>query len=898
VRKVGVGQGIAYHADTVDKLDALKNDGNECFRSEQYDGAIAAYSAAIAIAPETGLAPLYCSRSAAYNKKGHKEDHELALNDAQEAIDLQPNPRLLAKAHLRLGEANEQLGRYKLARAAFERALELEPESKIYREALYRVLAQDGQLKASKRSVLDMISNRNSAMGDSEAIPEITMTHSDFATLDDLTVDIAHDGNFTHTSAKLMIAQTPGVQGGHSFRKDGHHSPVGNREKRSMRAEKLVQHAARGAHSLSEHQHRQRAGHAEVDLEEQREYADSHCKEYVEHVQQLAREQMADAITQDWSKRLDDEMQTRILAEDKAKTLQRHLNEQQELLHAQKFANRPVFVVSRLQTVARSDAHLPALKIEDIRADFEDMYRWPKDSLGQEFFTKVNLLQVVQQIETDEQKNKRLQRHDPEAPRWPYWVLEFEAQVAQYANSPSVAEICKQAHTELRSTAALQRFDGAYRITGSSSGRQTVVVELQTDKSSDDPEGEGLLIPEFQREDLYEPVKKLNAMATKPKYKKPTPEGKLVFKVRNYYWPCGSVPSEAIKGQPQPVKEGLAKSVWLQNGWKECHVGPSQPVEGASDTTLTHRRAAHRVRATQGGYADLVCISAMATSFLQGASDFLVSMAPLVIIYEVYGDDGSEGGLDWILACPPERIGLEYTEFSMGSTFTGFTDVAGRRALLVLSTCEDAERTCMLQNSFAVGGSQILFGVICLGLGAIGLGHRTLNRLSFELITSCAPADGFCATTAATIVWALFLLAGIPISLTYLTVGAMIGMALGIGVDGPKIGCTPDISKIGLLFGVGFGSIVGVIFGLALSKPGIGLGIGIVVSATLAVGEAAFAGRVLWNRFLAQVLLGFATSGLVTGVVAAGLFSFTITMVPTERFEPLLWKYTSSLCTP
>ena len=115
--------------------------------------------------------------------------------------------------------------------------------------------------------------------------------------------------------------------------------------------------------------------------------------------------------------------------------------------------------------------------------------------------------------------------------------------------------------------------------------------------------------------------------------------------------PWGSVPSEAIKNQPQPVEQGQPKAIWQENGWKECYVGPSEPASDlASETTLTHRRAAHMARDTQGGYADLVCISAVVASFLQGASDFLVSMAPLLIIYEVYGADGSQGGLDWSLS--------------------------------------------------------------------------------------------------------------------------------------------------------------------------------------------------------------------------------------------------------
>merc|ERR1712224_794344 len=204
-------------------------------------------------------------------------------------------------------------------------------------------------------------------------------------------------------------------------------------------------------------------------------------------------------------------------------------------------------------------------------------------------------------------------------------------------------------------------------------------------------------------------------------------------------------------GQPQPVKHGLPTSVWKGNTnaelgpvgvWKECSVGPSEAVKDRVDTsgekvklvdtqtTETHRRAAHMVRDTQGGYADLVCISAIVMSFLQGASDFVVSMAPLLILYEVFGDgtDGKEceeecevgtnciencrregGGLDWVYTCPPARIGLEYDEFSVASAFQDtLSEALGgeRRSLLVLDpeTCDASDRICMLQSNLSVSG--------------------------------------------------------------------------------------------------------------------------------------------------------------------------------------------------
>lgn len=147
VREIGVGQGVSYHADAVDNLEALKLEGNDFFRVEEYHEAIAAYTAAINIAPEASRAPLHCNRSAAHNRLGHKDDFQMAKEDAEIAIDLKPS---WAKPHHRLGEANEKLGNFKLARASFERALELEPEERMHRDALYRVLADGDQQKRKK----------------------------------------------------------------------------------------------------------------------------------------------------------------------------------------------------------------------------------------------------------------------------------------------------------------------------------------------------------------------------------------------------------------------------------------------------------------------------------------------------------------------------------------------------------------------------------------------------------------------------------------------------------------------------------------------------------------------------------------------------------------------------
>lgn len=94
---------------------------------KNYDGAIASYTKAIAIVAD----PVYFSNRAAAH--GAKMDHEAAADDAQRAIDLDPN---FTKAYSRLGHALFSSGDIKGSVKAYESGLEREPGNANMQQAL------------------------------------------------------------------------------------------------------------------------------------------------------------------------------------------------------------------------------------------------------------------------------------------------------------------------------------------------------------------------------------------------------------------------------------------------------------------------------------------------------------------------------------------------------------------------------------------------------------------------------------------------------------------------------------------------------------------------------------------------------------------------------------------
>ncbi|CAG4988781.1 small glutamine-rich tetratricopeptide repeat-containing protein alpha-like [Colias croceus] len=122
------------------EAEKLKNEGNECMKAERYREALEKYSRAIELDPRNSV--YFCNRAAAHFKLG---EHESVVADSMAALALQPN---YGKAHGRLGIALTALDRHVEARAAFARAVQLEPDNESYKENLRLTeekLAQSGR---------------------------------------------------------------------------------------------------------------------------------------------------------------------------------------------------------------------------------------------------------------------------------------------------------------------------------------------------------------------------------------------------------------------------------------------------------------------------------------------------------------------------------------------------------------------------------------------------------------------------------------------------------------------------------------------------------------------------------------------------------------------------------
>lgn len=98
-----------------------KTKGNECFSKGDYPGAIQHYNEAIKRNPND--AKLYSNRAACYQKLA---EFKLALQDCEDCIKIEPT---FVKGHIRKGFALLALKEYSRATTAFQKALELDPNS-------------------------------------------------------------------------------------------------------------------------------------------------------------------------------------------------------------------------------------------------------------------------------------------------------------------------------------------------------------------------------------------------------------------------------------------------------------------------------------------------------------------------------------------------------------------------------------------------------------------------------------------------------------------------------------------------------------------------------------------------------------------------------------------------
>ncbi len=98
--------------------EELNRNGMELYKAGNFDGAIAAYEAAVAQRPE--YAPGHVNLALAYLKRGRPDD---AVRAAQRAVTLSPQA---GPAHCQLANAFAAKGRWNEAVAEYARAFELD----------------------------------------------------------------------------------------------------------------------------------------------------------------------------------------------------------------------------------------------------------------------------------------------------------------------------------------------------------------------------------------------------------------------------------------------------------------------------------------------------------------------------------------------------------------------------------------------------------------------------------------------------------------------------------------------------------------------------------------------------------------------------------------------------
>lgn len=123
-----------------------------------YDSAITSYTEAISLAPN----PVYFSnRAAAWGALG---EHGKAADDAQRAIDLDPN---FVKGYSRLGHARFSLGEWDAAVQAYEDGLAIEPGNANIKQSLAtaRAKADEEAAKSEPGPSKQAASSRGAASG-------------------------------------------------------------------------------------------------------------------------------------------------------------------------------------------------------------------------------------------------------------------------------------------------------------------------------------------------------------------------------------------------------------------------------------------------------------------------------------------------------------------------------------------------------------------------------------------------------------------------------------------------------------------------------------------------------------------------------------------------------------
>ncbi|XP_059207134.1 stress-induced-phosphoprotein 1 [Centropristis striata] len=118
----------------MEKVSALKDQGNKALSAGNIDEAVRCYTEALALDPSNHV--LFSNRSAAYAKKGNYEN---ALQDACQTIKIKPD---WGKGYSRKAAALEFLGRLEDAKGTYQEGIRQEPGNQQLKEGLQNIEAR------------------------------------------------------------------------------------------------------------------------------------------------------------------------------------------------------------------------------------------------------------------------------------------------------------------------------------------------------------------------------------------------------------------------------------------------------------------------------------------------------------------------------------------------------------------------------------------------------------------------------------------------------------------------------------------------------------------------------------------------------------------------------------
>lgn len=130
--------------------ESFKNEGNRLMKEGKYNEALLQYNRAICFDPKNEI--FYCNRAAAYIRLNYNEN---AVTDCKTALLYKPT---YGKAYGRLGIAYSNLKKYSESQQAYEKAIELDPENRDYRNNL-KVARDAAQLRDSIPQISDSINS-------------------------------------------------------------------------------------------------------------------------------------------------------------------------------------------------------------------------------------------------------------------------------------------------------------------------------------------------------------------------------------------------------------------------------------------------------------------------------------------------------------------------------------------------------------------------------------------------------------------------------------------------------------------------------------------------------------------------------------------------------------------